>query len=204
MTENPVEQPESRRSWLWKGLITCLVWSVISLFFLQPILSLLHDQILEAIGIFYRGFIDTSYANAVVGAEISILFNIESAMLIIPLGILLGLWSAIGQRMKLKETLTEEKLASRRRKSKYKILISIICGFAASLGVLSGSYVSIQANATFQRRMMALAPVVTEDERKSLLRDWALVTSKDRYRELNDKMDNLSKHYNVTIPPPFI
>jgi hypothetical protein len=47
---------------------------------------------------------------------------------------------------------------------------------------------------------MALTPVITEEERKQLLGNWAMMNSKADFLEINHKLDKLAEKYHVTLP----
>jgi hypothetical protein len=66
--------------------------------------------------------------------------------------------------------------------------------------IAAGPAVSIRANSTFQRRLMALTPVITENDRKKLLGNWAMIKSKNDYLKINGQLEELAKKYSVALP----
>jgi hypothetical protein len=66
--------------------------------------------------------------------------------------------------------------------------------------IFAGPAVSIRANATFQRRLMALTPVISEEERKQLLGKWAMMNSKAEYLEINTQLEEIANKYHVALP----
>jgi hypothetical protein len=63
-----------------------------------------------------------------------------------------------------------------------------------------GLAVSIRANATFQRRLMALTPVISEEETEQLLGKWAMMNSKAEYLEINTQLKEVANKYHVALP----
>jgi hypothetical protein len=70
--------------------------------------------------------------------------------------------------------------------------------------VISGKFVSLQATATFDRRLMALTPLISDQERKNLLGQWALMKGRKDYDKLNDQFEELAKKYHAELPKPLI
>ena len=68
----------------------------------------------------------------------------------------------------------------------------------------SGLYTAFQATATFDRRLMALAPVISDQERKSLLGQWAMMKGRADYDKINAKFQELAEKYHSELPPPYI
>jgi hypothetical protein len=68
----------------------------------------------------------------------------------------------------------------------------------------AGIYVPFQATATFDRRLMALAPVISDEERQSLRGQWALMKGRADYNKINDRFKELAEKYHAELPPPYI
>jgi hypothetical protein len=56
------------------------------------------------------------------------------------------------------------------------------------------------AEASFHRRVLALESVITDQERKELLAQWALMTSKEDYAAINAQFESLGVKYHQKLP----
>ena len=70
--------------------------------------------------------------------------------------------------------------------------------------VNSAIYRAFQATATFDQRLMALAPVISDQERKSLLGQWAVMKGRADYDKINARFEELAEKYHAELPPPYI
>jgi hypothetical protein len=70
--------------------------------------------------------------------------------------------------------------------------------------VNSAIYGAFQATATFDQRLMALAPVISDQERKSLLGQWAVMKGRADYDKINTRFEEFAEKYHAELPPPYI
>jgi hypothetical protein len=47
---------------------------------------------------------------------------------------------------------------------------------------------------------MALTPVISDQERKNILGQWALMKTRKAYDKLNDQFEELAKKYHAELP----
>jgi hypothetical protein len=92
-----------------------------------------------------------------------------------------------------------QSMATLRNKNTYLRILALVV-FVFMLITVSGSYISIQASQAFDLRLMALAPVISEQEKNDLLRDWALMDSKAQYDALKAKMAAIATKRDTTLP----
>jgi hypothetical protein len=73
-----------------------------------------------------------------------------------------------------------------------------------ALIVTSRLYAEFQATATIDQRMMALEPVISDQDRKELRRLSAMMEGRKDYDNINSRMESLAKTHNIKLPPPYI
>jgi uncharacterized protein YpuA (DUF1002 family) len=68
----------------------------------------------------------------------------------------------------------------------------------------ASAYVPMQADATFQQRLSALGPVLSDADRKSLVSQWALMKSRADYDKINGEFEDTARRNHIELPPPLI
>jgi hypothetical protein len=58
----------------------------------------------------------------------------------------------------------------------------------------------MRINSIFQRQLMALTPVISEQNRNEILGEWAMMKSKSDYSKVNDEMKMLAEKYHIHLP----
>jgi hypothetical protein len=176
----------------WISVITSIVASILFGLFFQPIVNGISNVIVNTIGVFYTGYVDKLYYDAVQSPTdfmifVTFFFITAAAPASLVGGMALGV---------LVQRTTGQTQRWIRRMILTAMPITLIAVFIAA----SGPAVSTKANSAFQRRLMALTPVITEDERKQILGTWALVNSKADYLKINDTLEELGKKHGITLP----
>jgi predicted nucleic acid-binding protein len=77
--------------------------------------------------------------------------------------------------------------------------ISAVTAFTL-IFMATSSQRSASASETYERRMMALTPAFSEQERKALIGAWGYVMSKADYDALMAQMEELGVKYHITLP----
>jgi hypothetical protein len=216
MTEEARENLQSRmdrRHTIWKtvgfGILTAIPASVIALFF-QPVVSFVSNAIVHTIGSIYTGYIDSVYEQATLHPANRITLLMFMVFLAVPILYVLSprvVTSAFprlrGRQPDVNSMTSEERrreLTNLRRRLRYSIIVYLVISTGSILIVVSGNYVSISTEATFERGMMALAPVMSDQEKKELLSEWAHIKSKNDYNAIWAKMEGLATKYKQTLP----
>jgi hypothetical protein len=75
--------------------------------------------------------------------------------------------------------------------------LMLLVMFLASIGLDARS---AEAHGTYERRMMVLAPVFSNDERNRLIAVWGDVQTKSAYDALMAQMEELANKYNISLP----
>jgi cytochrome bd-type quinol oxidase subunit 2 len=187
--------PPDRRT-IWLSIIASVVASILFGIFLQPITTGISNVIVSIIGVFYGGYIDLIYDNAAENPIDYVVLLTFFMIMVLPLIILFYL------------VMLTYRLATGRPTPFWSSVISMVplAYFIAGISIFpllimsAGITISIKANATFQRQLMALAPVISEQETKELRRQWAMMKSKTDYAAINSQIDALAAKYHTELP----
>lgn len=188
--------PRGDRSALWIiGIVTSVCGAILSPYLLA-ITEFLSRITINAIGFFYHGYVDSIYAHAVINPSDFPIFIIFSLIYVLPI---IGMLSM----MLLRPIVV--RIAQRRpppkERNMYIIFTLILLVLTAiTFEFVSGPFVSMQVNESFQKRVMALSAVMSEHEKNVILAQWALMTSRADYDHINQQLETLSKKYNEPLP----
>jgi hypothetical protein len=196
MTGPTAEDPPSRtdRRTLWLSVAGSIIASIIFAIFFQPVTTFVSDITVTTIGVFYRGYVDSLYREATINPTDSLIYMVFAIVVMFP-----GLvFIAIG----IARIASRAGLRKRPRSEIIGRVLSITLGInTLFLAIIaSGPYVSIRANASFQRRMMALTPAISEQERKELFGKWAIMKSRADYDGINEQMESLATKVHQELP----
>jgi hypothetical protein len=145
----------------------------------------------STIGFFYNGYLDGLYYDAAPNPADSLIYFMFILLAIVPLALTVGAIMSMFIRPKTQQT---------PKAVRYVFLVITVILTIPFLIAVAGPAVSIRANATFQRRLMALTPVISDTERKQLLGQWAMINSKASYQNVNKQMEQLANKYNAPLP----
>lgn len=190
------QQSTINRRTFWLSIIASIIASILFSVFFQPIVTWISNIVVSTIGVFYVGYIDSLYNKAAQSPTDYLIFMVFWIVAGFPIIIITTIIIALGLISLMRKASEPNK---RRMSTVFSIFAAV--GLIGLLIIVAGPAVSIRANATFQRRLMALTPVIDDNERKSLLGEWAIMKSKVEYESINKRMDALAKKYHVEIPP---
>jgi hypothetical protein len=201
--ERPPPVRDDRRA-IWAiSIIGGVIASAIFALFLQPILSVISNITVKIVGTFYQGYLDSLYEQATMKPAEQITFLIFLFLFIGWISLISGIPVAemVARRYitRGKREEVELRLSMLRTRLMYLSIAAVLVAISG-LVAMSGSYISIQASAAFDRRLMALSPVISESERNGLLREWAMMHSKAEYDAIKARIIALAQKYNTTLP----
>jgi len=194
------------------GVIASLIASFLFTIFSNPVLWFLNYIITSLITPFYKEFVDSQYAQAALGSTDPMLFGLKSLIQALFIGIALTMvmttlvihkfsGSPEDDNSRITNIVTSNK-------GKHILRYSVIiwaCIFVPSLIItIAKDYVAVQARATLDVRLRALAPYLSEADSKTLTREWAMMRSRASYDQINLRLDEISNKYHVPIPIPLI
>jgi cytochrome bd-type quinol oxidase subunit 2 len=180
------------RRTFWVSVVASIVASIVFGLFFQPIVNGISNAIVSTIGVFYAGYLDKLYFDAAQNPADLLIFMVFAMIMSLPPILYAGLsFSSLLRRRTTDRT---------QRRITRLIGVVLPMMMIALFIIAAGPAVSIRANSTFQRRLMALAPVITEDERKQVLGNWAMMSSKADYLAINAALEQVAKKHNVDLP----
>lgn len=181
-----------------RSVTISVISSVCVLVFIKPILNFLWKVISWGSVNFYKGFINSVYKNAALGQRdwvSAILFFLFVAIVI---GFSIGFltFPLIRKLIRIKEVKGEHV---------FRILITIYCVFLimflfALICMVVSVYVDLQLNTSFQQRLNALSPKISDFEYKNLKADWALMESQEDHKSIVLKMEEFAQKHKIKLP----
>lgn len=84
------------------------------------------------------------------------------------------------------------------------IIITLALLFPLEAIVNARIYSEFQATATFDQRLMALEPVISDGERRALRGEWAVMRSRADYDRIMGQMEGIARKAALALPKPFI
>lgn len=205
-------QKIERRVW-FSSIVASILSSAIFLLFFQPILDFLSGTFIGFGNKIFSRMIDSYYATAVSASISSILYEILSFIVLlsssVPISLIIFtlLLSFISQDKNRREKISSSKSISIifGKKSTVSISIATIIFTAFSaIFFITGAYIKVQARASFDVRMMALAPHATQIEKDKLMAQWAWVRSKREYEAVMNSIECVARSHNASLPQRFI
>lgn len=187
------------------SVVSSIVASVLFGIFIQPIISFSSSIISHIISAFYQNFTDSPYLSATGSITDVMIFYIFMIFVSTGVGMSLAVLSVFYKSKFVTSSDNELMQNSMRGANRIRYTALLIAFFMIpwSFIVSSSLFTSMQAKSTFDRRIMALSSVITEQERKNLMRDWALMKTKADFDLINRHMEEFSSKYNSKIPDEF-
>jgi hypothetical protein len=159
MTDEPPEATSriDRRTF-WLSVLASVFASVLFGIFFQPIVTGISNLIVSAIGIFGKSYVDNIFNGAAQSPVDFLIYLIFLMLLTLPV--------PLAATAVLATTLMQS-LAEPSRKLRLIVYCFGFVTFVTMIIVAAGLDLSIRVNASFQRKLMALTPVISEQERKT-------------------------------------
>ncbi len=180
---------------------------------LEPDVIFVRQSATNFIYIFWQSYIDSCYSDAVVISTQSIMLKILGLAFGAITGLQFGFIAKTyyDVRNLVRKNVTNKYLIRplpRLMRSFYLALFLLIGVFSIELTALFliylGMTVSVQASASYERRVMALSNIITEEERGKIISKWAFVQSKTDYEKVMQYIETLANKYEVNLPKRFI
>jgi hypothetical protein len=195
------------RGIFWGSVAASIVASIIIIFFIQPFVPFVSSIVVGVVSLFYHGYVNGIYKQAAINTTDAVVLSILGFVTLFPAGVMLGaatsslFFMRVLKRVEMMDRINTSRIFRVARNM--IIVVSIL--FTPYLFIVNERfYVACQASATFQQRMMALAPVLSDVERKALLSQWALMKGRDDYDKINTQLEGIASNRHVEIPPALI
>lgn len=186
-----MNDPRLRRE-VYVGVII----SVLVMFFVEPLLRSASSIVVWAGANIYEGISNSIYREAALG------FREKFSFITLAFGIslLTGIMTGTAFAMFGKHDATAE--AKRSCTKKYLAGALAFAIFLQSLYVVGTNFADLQLNASFNQRIAALAPKVSDQQIKELRAKWALMERRGDYSVIVSEMDRLAVSVSAKLPKP--
>jgi hypothetical protein len=212
MTDESEEMDDRRstdqgrlRSNVWTvSLVTSVVATILVSFVLQPMMSVAIRYLSDHAWSVARHWLDAKYSIAVAGVGSFFTMYLIGTFMYLTTGIAIFAFIVLVSLRKQRrfiQGLSKQTLNRINRVLQCTFLFLTILLTGDTIVVISGMYISVDASITYQRRIMALGPVLTDTEMKGLVRKWGMIQTQAEYDQLMQDMNKLAATYHVSIPP---
>ena len=184
-----------------RGIIAGVITSLITLIFLQPLLNLLWAATSAVASRFSKSLVDSVYQRTAEGQTHWIDLQFLTWFIAAWWGFTAGIIAASVTDKSGRRASSGDFTVWMRRNSGLVIAVLILGAFDGGVS-LAKNYFQVQANASFQQRLMALAPYVTDRQEKELLSMWALMRTSEDCDRINAVLEEYARRHNIDLPKP--
>lgn len=186
-----LNDPNLRRE-IYVGVIA----AILVMLFVEPLLRLAGSALVWAGANIYEGVSNAIYREAALGLRekfsfISLAFSISFVS-----GVVFG--TAVALFRKPSESAPQKKLT--RKKYVAAVLATLI--FLQSFYLVGRNFADLQLNASFNQRIAALSPKISDQQVKELRARWALMEKRSDYLSIVSDMERIAKETGAKLPPP--
>ena len=197
----------TRKAVLW-SIGTGLVGSMIFSWMLEPTVTFVMTRASNWANGFMADFQNSVYTNAALGVRDWLTVVVFQLMSSAWIGLFIGMTSSLLLRQFVFKKEGPRANAIReaiyKRRSWLRVIILILAlqptYITSRLALLA--YADLQLNASFNQRLAALAPALSEQEEEELIADWAMMTTRRDYDAINASMTALSQRLPDALPEP--
>jgi hypothetical protein len=190
-----MNDPNMRKE-IYVGVIT----AVIVILFVEPLLKSASSMVVWAGAYLSEGMSNTVYREAALGFREKFSFITLATGISLFAGVLAGALAARFRRRSEKPASGERSKGDRLRK--YAAIVLALAIFVQSVYLVGVNFADLQLNASFNQRLAALAPKVTDQQVKELRAKWALMEKRSDYLAIVSAMNSLATHAGTKLPKP--
>jgi hypothetical protein len=187
-------------------VIGSIIASIIVGIFFQPIITYISNIVTTTISGTYKGWNDGIYVQAAASPLFSSVYLIVTFITLFLLGFSAGATLVLiimASRSRVFTGVRDRFIFSPRNLRRVTIMLLALTTPLALI-VNSRIYSEFQATATFDQRLMALEPVISDVQRRTLRSEWAVMRSRADYDRINGQMEELAAKAHLVLPKPFI
>jgi hypothetical protein len=188
-----------------KEILIAIFVGFLTTILFDPLTKLIWNWILEMGRLGYTGVVNSVYRQAAYGHRNDI--DVVFLELIWMAGFVFVIWAILmtfrGPKGISDLTL---KAPTKIRLSWLKTIVivsSAIMVISFSFGFF-GSFADLQLNTSFQQRLTALAPVITDQQEEELQASWASMENRDDYLVILERMNSMAKDNGIELPKPLL
>jgi hypothetical protein len=190
-----LNDPNLRRE-LYVGVIAAIV----VMLFVEPLLRLAGSALVWIGANVYDGVSNSIYREAALGLREKFSFLSLAFSISLISGALTG--TAIALFRKPFEPSSEPSSEKKIRWKKYLAVAFSVLVILQSLYLVGKNFADLQLNASFNQRIAALTPRVTDQQVKELKARWALMEKRPDYLSIVSDMERIAKETGARLPSP--
>jgi hypothetical protein len=203
-----------RDSNIKKQIVIGLITSIVAAMFLQPLLEYAWRALNNLTSSIAVEFTNSIYGSAALGLREIHSFVLLSFMLSVGIGVFAGVLIApLFNRSRDKQSESDsigdeprEDPIRKESRGKMRFVYLAACvvagfGLISATSELTRAFADLQLNATFNQRLTALGPELSDSELKKFRARWALMTNRADYRSIQNDLEAHAKSRNVKLPP---
>jgi hypothetical protein len=193
-----------------KQIVIGLISSIVAALLIQPLLEWIWRTANNWTSSFAVSYTNSIYASAALGLRELHSFLIMLFMFVTIIGLSVGVLIAPLMLRNVKKRLRGERPPTREeidaifkplwRGSWVVGAISTLLLVLSSLSILLRNYADLQLNATFNQRIAALSPALTDLETKQFKSRWALMASRRDYESIQHDLEEIARARNSKLP----
>ncbi|WP_036549764.1 hypothetical protein [Nitrincola lacisaponensis] len=184
-----------------KSIYASVIASLLVILFIQPILNYSAQFFIWTGDVIYNGFSKRLYEEAALGLREKYSFIISSYLLSIPIVFcIIVIFTILYVNRKRNGESDRGNRNFIFRKIYVTIAVNLVILFICTFYIMSMNFAGFQMNASFNQRMMAIKPYVSDREYDELRSLWARMRSRDDYIAINNNIDNVADKENIFIP----
>ncbi|WP_236892554.1 hypothetical protein [Desulfoluna limicola] len=179
-----------------KSIYASIIASIVVIIFIQPILNYAAMFFVWIGDMLYVGFSNQLYQEAALGLREKYSFS----LFIMFIGFIL-LFFIVAPLITL--ILQNRDNTSNHEPSKLFIafrLLNKVFLLTSAIFVLSLNFAGLQMNTSFNQRMRAIKPYITQNQYDKYQSKWALMSNRNDYDQINYFLENESNKFNIKLP----
>ncbi len=180
------------------SVLASVIAAILVILLIQPMLSAIW-RILQFLGTYVSGvFVNYLYRNAALGPTNELDFIMFTfGLVFIAGGMLAGLHSVLEKPADERE----EKVRRPPRLGNYPFGVAVFVFCLATLFLMVSAFTKLELNATFNQRILIIAPHVSDQKVKELRASWASMRTGEDFDSLNAEIESIAKEAEIELPP---
>lgn len=207
--EGGLRSDEVRRVWLI-SIVASLIASALFFAIFQPAMSAAGSFAVSIVSSLAQGVVNNGYRQAAATSDSAMVYIVLGFTLSSVFGAgLAGLLITWVNPLLLKSSDRSARRLGKRSKLQGYLLKGLVtfwalCAITSSSQVATVHFVAMQAKATYEMRMAALGPFLSDMERRHYHREWVFIRDQRHYDRLMGRLDEIAQERGASMPERLI
>lgn len=191
------------RGFIRTVLVPAIIVAIISTAFIDPALNWIWISVSYVADIVYAKWLNSIYLSAALGHRNHYSFLV---LWIIFIGPFIGAIVLLLGRRNVKHIANYIIERSPRNRTIVNLIGKIFVAIwsLSALATMSSLFAELQYSTSFEQRLTALSPSISEQEEESLRAQWANMRSRLDYEGVNARLEELAKRNGISLPEPLL